>query len=154
MLTDRTHQKGISKEANVEDILKALNNINATFVTAKWDRIPKVSPESVNELSLTEKLAEIEGRFGAFENSLPSLMRSDVIMNKDVVTKSITSLENESKTHGKLIYQTMSQKEQDPGVIAKPTMAQVVSSGGKCSLQMPKPVIFTPTPSNGTLAEL
>ncbi len=48
----------------------------------------------------------------------------------------------------------MSQKEPDPGVIAKPTMAQVVTSGGKCTLQMPIREIITPAPSNGTLAEL
>ncbi len=65
------------------------------------DRIPKVSPESVNELSLTEKLAILEGKLGAFENSLS--LRSEMILNKDVVTKSITSFENESKIHGKLI---------------------------------------------------
>ncbi len=101
---------------------------NAIFVTDMWDKIPKGSPESVNELSLTQKLATLEGKFGAFENSLSSL-RSDMILNKDMVTKSIISLENESKTHGKLKDQMISWKEQDPGVIAKPTMAQVVSSG-------------------------
>ncbi len=41
----------ISKEANVEDILKALtdldeHNINATFATDVW--VPKVSPESIS----------------------------------------------------------------------------------------------------------
>ncbi len=104
-----------------------------------WDRIPKVSSESVSELSLTEKLAVLEGKFGAFENSLSSL-RSDMILNKDVVTKSITFLENESKTHGKLIDQMMSQNEQGPGVIAKPTMSQVLSSGRGFTSQVPNPV--------------
>ncbi len=61
-----------------------------------------------------------------------------MILNKDVVSKSITFLENESKTHGKLIDQMMSRKEQDPGVIANPTMAQVVSSGGGFRSKVPK----------------
>ncbi len=70
-----------------------------------------------------------------------------------MVTKSITSLANESKPHGKVIDQMMSQKEQDPGVIAKPTMAQVVSSGRGFTSQVPNPVIITPAPSNGKLVE-
>ncbi len=122
------------------------HSVNATIVTDMWDRIPKVSPKSVNELSLTEKLAVLEGKFGVFENSLSSL-RSDMILNNYVVTKSITSLEYESKTHGKLIDQMMSQKEQDPGVIAIPTMAQVVSSGREFPSQVLNQVIITPAPS-------
>ncbi len=33
-------------------------------------------------------------------------------------------------------------------------MAHVVSSGGNCTSQMPKPEIITPDPCNGALAEL
>ncbi len=48
----------------------------------------------------------------------------------------------------------MSHNHQSPGVIVKSTMVQVVSSGGQCTSQIPKPVIITPAPSNGTSAEL
>ena len=111
----------LSKEANMEDILKALgdlddNIVNVFCVTNRWDRLPIVSPESVDELSMAERIAVLEGKFKMFEGSSTSL-RSDMITNNDTATQAINDLCNDSKTHGELIHQVIN---------AKPTMAQVV----------------------------
>lgn len=121
----------ISKEANMEDILKALadledNSINVQCVTNVWNRVPKVSPEAVNELSLAEKLAEMEAKLSTFENNLTSI-RSDMISDKEKSNREFTKLGEECKTHGELISQIIHREEKT--VNARPSMAQVVAAG-------------------------
>ncbi len=45
-------------------------------------KIPKASPESANQVSVADKLVEMEGRLKLYDNAL-KVLQTDVIKNSD-----------------------------------------------------------------------
>ncbi len=64
-----------------EDIIDVLhdleeNEIDVICYAVNWHRVPKVKPEAMSDLSVAEKLAEIEAKFKLYDNSLSELKKS------------------------------------------------------------------------------
>ncbi len=88
-----------------DDIVCALgdveeHNIDLVCYEVNWPKIPKASPVSANQVSVAEKLVEMEVRFKLYDNAL-KVLQTDVIKYSD----RMSSVENDSKTHGQLIQQ-------------------------------------------------
>ena len=86
--------------------------------------IPKSLPEGVNELSLAEKLADLEGKLKVLVDTLDDI-KSDAAAN----SLKISALETDSKLHGQLIQQVLV-KTNDHNA-KYPSLSEVVAGGSR-----------------------
>ncbi len=73
--------------ANDEDIIKCLtdveeNSIAVTFVSDKWNELPKSTTEQMTDVGLCQRIATLEAKFERYNVNLTD-MCVDVIINKD-----------------------------------------------------------------------
>ena len=119
---NRTDRKAMS-----DDILRGIGNliengIKVQCVAHDWKLIPKSHPERENELSLAEKLADLEGKLKVLVDSLDGT-KSEAATN----SQKISALETDSKLHGQLIQQILV-KTNDHNA-KYPSLAEVVAGG-------------------------
>ncbi len=115
--------------AMVGDIVKALelleqNHVGAVFVAKDWSKVPKVHPEQVTDLSMADKVAQIEAKLQMYEQTM-SQLRGETLATKD----RITSLESDSEAHGQQLHQILSSVVLKKGDSKTPSMAQAVIGG-------------------------
>ena len=73
-----------------EDIIDALSDIDENGVldlvcaAVKWAKVPKVAPESISDLSVAEKLVQLEAKFKIFELSLSEIKAHQLEMEEKV----------------------------------------------------------------------
>ena len=105
--TDRkTTERRTSEEANLDDVLKALINLDSKnvifeFVSKDLHRLPNRSPEELNVTSMLERISNLEDNFRRSNDTLSycSLYISDLESLKKSENK-IQLLENKVQEHG------------------------------------------------------
>lgn len=90
-----------------EDVICALAEIEEQGIVLSchakfWNKIPKAAPESTHEVSVANKVAELESRLSLYDHALATI-RADVTNNLSRIVKA----EDEGKTHGQLIQQVI-----------------------------------------------
>ncbi len=73
------------------DIIKALedlerNHIEIDFVAKNWDILPKYKPEESTNLSIAERMAELEAKFTTQSQTLSELKAQSLVTNDKVKT--------------------------------------------------------------------
>ena len=135
MQTRLTSCNRTDREATSDDILRGIgslieNGIKVQCVTRDWKLIPKSHPEGLNELTLAEKPADLEGKLKVLVDSVDGT-KSDAATN----SQKISALETDSKLHGQLIQQVLV-KTNDHNA-KYPSLAEVVV-GGSSIRPLPK----------------
>ena len=107
MQTRLTWCNRTDREAMNDDILRGIgslieNGIKVQCIARVWKLIPKSHPEGVNELSIAEKLADLEGKLKVLVDTLDGT-KFDVVTN----SQKISAMETDSKLHGQLIQQVL-----------------------------------------------
>ena len=97
------------------------NGIKVQCVARDW-LILKSHPEGVNELSLAEKLADLEGKLKVLVDTLGGT-KSDAATNGQKISAS----ETDSKLHGQLIQQVLAKTNNHNAKY--PSLAEVVAGG-------------------------
>lgn len=107
VLGEKQNRRGSSNRSEhmaiCDDIQESLakledEDIDFNCYASKWDRIPKSSPEVVNNVILSERLAAVEAMLKVHSQNL-SEMRTDVLKHEATLVK----VEETNDTQGKLI---------------------------------------------------
>ena len=127
MQTRLTSCNRTDRDATSDDILRGRgslieNGIKVQCVARDWKLIPKSNPDGVNELTLAEKLADLEGKLNVLVDSLDGT-KSDAATN----SQNIFALETDSKLHGQLIQQVLVKTNYHNAKY--PSLAEVVAGG-------------------------
>ncbi len=113
-----------------EDIIDALhdleeNEIDVISYAVNWHRVPKVKPEAISDLSVTEKLAEIEAKFMLYDNTLSEFKKESI-----KIEDRVTNVENDSGMHGNMLQQLASSESTTRGKKTWPSVQEAYQRQG------------------------
>ena len=140
---NRTHDM-----ANCDDIVVILNvleekHVQVICVTNKWWKIPKVQPESFNDLSIAEKVAELEAKFALYDKTLCNV--------KTEITKHdsrLSEVESENTAQNVQLEQLVVKNNSKTQTINTPSYASKVNE------HVDKPGPDLPNPKLGGISRL
>ena len=111
-----------------EDIIDALSDIDEhgevelVCAAVRWAKIPKIDPESISDVSVAEKLVQLEAKFSILESSLSEIKAHQVAMED-------RKMSEPKKVSGKPTSSVS-------GSSAKPLLSEIVARGSGGSQQM------------------
>ncbi len=94
------HTEIMAISEDIIDVLYGLeeNEIDVICYAVNWHCVPKVKPEAISDLSVTEKLAEIEAKFKLYDNTLSELKKESI-----KIKDRVTNVDNDSGMHGNML---------------------------------------------------